>query len=440
MDKVLISEVKKNSIAKEVEIEVNDYLVSINGFKINDIIEYKYLITDEKLLLVVEKTNKDIWEIEIEKEYDEDLGLVFENTIIDQTKGCQNKCIFCFIDQLPKGLRKTLYFKDDDTRLSFLQGNYVTLTNMNEEEIARVIKYRINPINISVHTTNPDLRKTMLNNKNAGKILEIMRRFASARLIMNTQIVLCPNVNDQEELDKTIQDLSALYPYVKSISVVPVGISKYRQGLFPMKEFTKKEAQKILRQISYYQKIMLKNDSVRFVFPSDEFIIKAEQKIPEIDYYEGFEQLENGVGMLSLFKKQIKESLNNIQQEPKSNNISVITGELAYPYMMELMQKIMTKWKQLNIQVYPIKNNFFGEKITVSGLVTGQDMISQLKGKDLGKHVFIPRSMLKAEEEEDIFLDDYSIEEVSKNLSVPVYPIEVEGEILIKKMLSINNV
>ena len=436
MDKVLISEVKKNSIAEEVEIEANDSLVSINGFTINDIIEYKYLITDEKLLLVLEKPNNDIWEIEIEKEYDEDLGIIFKNAIIDQAKGCQNKCIFCFIDQLPKGLRETLYFKDDDTRLSFLQGNYVTLTNMKEEEIKRIIKYRINPINISVHTTNPDLRKTMLNNKNAGKIMETITRFANAGLVMNTQIVLCPSINDQNELDKTIKDLSTLYPYIKTVSIVPVGISKYRQGLFPMKEFTKEEAQKVLKQVSDFQDIMLNKYNSHFVFAADEFIIKAEKDFPDTDYYEGFEQLENGVGMVTLFRGQINETLKNTNQVPKSNNISIVTGELAYPYMKGFMQKVMKKWKQLNIQVHSIKNDFFGEKITVSGLVTGQDIINQLKGKDLGNHVFIPQSMLKAED--NIFLDDYSIDQVSKSLNVPVYPIKVEGETLINKILSIN--
>lgn len=437
MNKILISKVKNNSIAEEVEIESGDSLISINGSSVNDIIEYKYLITDEKLLIVIEKSNNDIWEIEIDKEYDEDLGLVFENAIIDQAKGCQNKCIFCFIDQLPKGLRKTLYFKDDDTRLSFLQGNYVTLTNMKEEEIERIIKYRINPINISVHTTNPDLRKMMLNNKNAGKLMETIVRLADAQLTMNAQIVLCPDVNDGNELDRSLQDLSKLYPYVKSVTIVPVGISRHRQNLFPMREFTKYESQIILKQISDFQNKMLKKHNIRFVFPADEFIIKSETNFPDTNYYEGFEQLENGVGMVTLFSKQINESLKSTQEVPNSNNISIITGKLAYPYVKELMDRVMDKWNQLNIQVYDVKNEFFGEKITVSGLLTGQDIINQLKGKDLGNHVFIPKSMLKAEE--NIFLDDFTIEQVANSLNTPVYPIEVEGDILINKILSINN-
>jgi putative radical SAM enzyme (TIGR03279 family) len=436
MDKILISGVKNNSIAEEVEIESGDSLLSINGSLVNDIIEYKYLITAEKLDIVIEKSNNEIWEIEIDKEYDEDLGLIFKNAIIDQAKGCQNKCIFCFIDQLPKGLRKTLYFKDDDTRLSFLQGNYVTLTNMKEEEIERIIKYRINPINISVHTTNPDLRKRMLNNKNAGKLMETIKRFADEQLIMNAQIVLCPDVNDRDELNKSLRDLSNLYPYVKSVTIVPVGISKHRQKLFPMREFTKKETQIILKQISDFQNKMLKMHSTRFVFPADEFIIRSETNFPDTNYYEGFEQLENGVGMVTLLKDQLNESLKSINEFPNSNKFSIITGKLAYPYIKELMDRVVDKWNHLNIQVYGVKNDFFGEKITVSGLVTGQDIINQLKDKDLGNYVLIPKSMLKADE--NIFLDDYTVEQVANSLNTPVYPVEVEGEILINKILSIN--
>lgn len=437
MNKSIIKEIINNSIAEEVQIEPGDSLISINGSTINDILEYKYLITDEYLFIVLEKGNGDIWELEIDKDYDEDLGLIFENSIIDDARGCQNKCIFCFIDQLPKGLRKSLYFKDDDTRLSFLQGNYVTLTNMNEEDIQRVIKYRISPINISIHTTNPDLRKRMLNNKRAGNVMETIKSLAEAELTMNMQIVLCPDVNDKDELDRTLRDLSKFYPYAKSITIVPVGISKYRQNLFPMREFTRKEAQIILKQIDSFQTQMLNKYNTRFVFPGDEFIIMSQYKFPDASYYEGFKQLENGVGMVTLFSKEIKNALKNTIEEPWPNKISILTGSLAYPYIKELMDGVMAKWPQMNIKVYGIINDFFGEKITVSGLITGQDIVCQLKGKDLGNHILIPQSMLKADE--SIFLDDYTLDQVATILKVPFYPVKVEGSALINMFLSIKN-
>jgi len=434
MNKSIIKEVKDNSIAQEAQIEPGDKIISINGSSIKDILEYKYLITEEYLFIVIKKSNGDIWEIEIDKDYDEDLGLIFENSIIDEPKRCHNKCIFCFIDQLPKGLRESLYFKDDDTRLSFLQGNYVTLTNMNEEDIQRIVKYRISPINISVHTTNPDLRKRMLNNKNAGNIMGIIKEFAEAKLTMNIQIVLCPDVNDKDELDRTIGDLSKYYPYVKSVTIVPVGISKYRQGLFPMREFTREESKIILKQINKFQMHMLKKYNTRFVFPADELIILSQSEFPEAIYYEGFKQLENGVGMITLFSKELNDALKNMKKHPLPNKISIITGTLAYPYIKELMNKVMDKWPQIKIQVYGIKNYFFGEKITVSGLVTGQDIINQLEGKELGNHILIPKSMLKADEE--IFLDDYTIEQVSTLLNKPIYTVEVEGSALLNKLFS----
>lgn len=437
MEHILIKEVKKNSIGEEVGIEAGDFLISINDSPVHDIIEYKYLMTDEQLLLEIEKSNHEIWEIEIEKDYDEDLGLIFENSIIDQAKGCQNKCIFCFIDQLPRGLRETLYFKDDDTRLSFLQGNYVTLTNMKEEEIERIIKYRIHPINISVHTTNPDLRRRMLNNKNAGKIMDLISRFADAQLTMNTQIVLCPEVNDGKELDRTLEDLSKFYPFIKSVTIVPVGITKYRENLYPVREFTKTEAQTILRKVQDFQNKMQKRHNTRFVFLGDEFIIKAEEEFPNIDYYEGFGQLENGVGMVTLFRHQLINSLKNCKDEPDSKKISIVTGKLAYPIIKELTEQIMQKWSQLHITVYLITNEFFGEKITVSGLISGQDIANQLKKKDLGDYILIPQSMLKAED--TIFLDDMTVQELVSKLSTPVYPVEVDGEELIKKFFEIHN-
>ncbi|MCR1898195.1 DUF512 domain-containing protein [Irregularibacter muris] len=432
MDNILIKEVKTNSIAEEAGIEPGDILISINGYPAHDIIEYKYLITDEELLLEIKKDNGEYWDIEIEKDYDEDLGLIFESAIIDKARGCHNKCIFCFIDQLPTGLRKTLYFKDDDTRLSFLQGNYVTLTNITDEEIERIIKYRIHPINISVHTSNPDLRKRMLNNKRADRIMEIISKFADAQLTMNTQIVLCPEINDGAELERTLKDLSQYHPWIKSITIVPVGISKHRQYLYPLREFTKEEAIYVINQISDFQEKMLKTYDTRFVFPGDEFFIKAGIDFPDFNYYEGFGQLENGVGMVTLFAQQFNHSINERNDQPLEKRFSIVTGQLIFPYMKELIQKISQKWNQIQINVFPIENQFFGEKITVSGLITGQDIVEQLKDKQLGEFVLMPQSMLKAEE--NIFLDDYTLDRVAQELKVPVYPIEVNGEELIKKV------
>lgn len=437
MKKNLIQEIKVNSIAEEIGIEAGDYLLSINGSTINDIIEYKYLITDEELILEIDKNNDEIWEIEIQKDYDEDLGIIFENSIIDKTKGCNNKCMFCFVDQLPQGLRESLYFKDDDTRLSFLQGNYVTMTNMKEEEIERIIKYRIHPINISVHTTNPLLRQRMLNNKNAGKIMDIIDRFSEAHLTINTQIVLCPGVNDGVELERTIEDLSKFFPWVQAVTVVPVGITKFRSDLYPLREFTKSESIKTMEIISKFQDKMLEKHRTRFVFPGDEFFIKSQIEFPEYDYYEGFSLLENGVGMVTLFMDQINRKLEEIKKSTPKTDISIATGKLAYPYINKIVKKISEKWEEINIRVFLITNDFFGEKITVSGLITGQDIMTQLKGKKLGNKVLIPRSMLK--NGSNIFLDDYTVEKVSKCLNIPVIPVEVEGEKLIEEILTIHN-
>ncbi len=429
MSKILIKAVKPKSIAEEVGIEKGDLLISINGIGIHDIVEYKYLITNEELMLEIEKKDNEIWEIEIEKEFDEDLGIIFDNSIIDRMKRCHNKCIFCFIDQLPRGLRETLYFKDDDTRLSFLQGNYVTLTNMDEDEIQRIIKYRMSPINISVHTTNPKLRQMMLRNKRAGNIMDIIARFAEARLTMNAQVVLCPDVNDKDELDRTISDLSEYFPWVKTLTVVPVGITRYREDLYPMREFNKREAQHILEQVNRFQKTMLLKHNTRFVFPADELIIRAGKDFPNSDYYEGFGQLENGVGMVTLFSDQFISTLNKIKTcgNTKNLTISVITGNLAYPFIVGLMDIVMEKWDRIKVKTYAITNDFFGKKITVSGLITGQDILKQLKDVDLGNMILIPRSMLKAEE--DYFLDDFTVNDLSSALGTPIFPIEVDGNV-----------
>lgn len=431
----IISKVYKNSIADELGIEVGDLLISINGEPIHDIIEYRFLLSDEYLEVEIQKQNREVYIYEIEKDYDDDLGIEFTNPIIDKAKSCRNKCVFCFIDQLPKGMRETLYFKDDDSRLSFLQGNFVTLTNMSEEDINNIIKYRISPINISVHTTNPELRKTMIKNKFAGNLYSIMERLAEAQIQMNCQIVLCPGYNDKEELERTVSDLTKLYPYVNSAAAVPVGITKHREHLPNLEIFNEKTAGETIDQVDKLQKKYLKELGTRFIFLSDEFYIMANRKLLNYDEYEGFIQFENGVGMISKFEREIKDYLENLSENQKSKikKVSIATGHSAYEFMCEMAKCVMDKCPNVHIDVYKIINNFFGETITVSGLVTATDIIDQLKDKDLGETLYIPRSMLKADE--DIFLDNITLENLSDIMEIEVVPCLNKGKDFIDKIL-----
>ena len=431
----VISKVYKDSIADELGIEVGDLLISINGEPIHDIIEYRFLLSDEYLEVEIQKQNREVYIYEIEKDYDDDLGIEFTNPIIDKAKSCRNKCVFCFIDQLPKGMRETLYFKDDDSRLSFLQGNFVTLTNMSEEDINNIIKYRISPINISVHTTNPELRKTMIKNKFAGNLYSIMERLAEAQIQMNCQIVLCPGYNDKEELERTVSDLTKLYPYVNSAAAVPVGITKHREHLPNLEIFNEKTAGETIDQVDKLQKKYLKELGTRFIFLSDEFYIMANRKLLDYDVYEGFIQFENGVGMISKFEREIKDYLENLSEDHKSKikKVSIATGHSAYEFMCEMAKCIMEKCPNVQIDVYKIINNFFGDTITVSGLVTATDIIDQLKDKNLGETLYIPRSMLKADEE--IFLDNITLENLSDIMGLEVVPCLNEGKDFIDKIL-----
>ena len=431
----VISKVYKDSIADELGIEVGDLLISINGEPIHDIIEYRFLLSDEYLEVEIQKQYREVYIYEIEKDYDDDLGIEFTNPIIDKAKSCRNKCVFCFIDQLPKGMRETLYFKDDDSRLSFLQGNFVTLTNMSEEDINNIIKYRISPINISVHTTNPELRKTMIKNKFAGNLYSIMERLAEAQIQMNCQIVLCPGYNDKEELERTVSDLTKLYPYVNSAAAVPVGITKHREHLPNLEIFNEKTAGETIDQVDKLQKKYLKELGTRFIFLSDEFYIMANRKLLDYDEYEGFIQFENGVGMISKFEREIKDYLENLSEDHKSKikKVSIATGHSAYEFMCEMAKCIMEKCPNVQIDVYKIINNFFGDTITVSGLVTATDIIDQLKDKNLGETLYIPRSMLKADEE--IFLDNITLENLSDIMGLEVVPCLNEGKDFIDKIL-----
>jgi len=440
---VEIKKVEKGSIADEIGLEPGDKIVSINGEKIEDIFDYRFLITDEVIKLKVIKSDSELWEFEIEKDAYEDLGVEFDSPMIDFAKSCMNKCIFCFIDQLPKGMRSSLYFKDDDTRLSFLSGNYVTLTNMKEKDLDKIIKYHMSPINISVHTTNPDLRVKMLKNKNAGDVMQKIRKLAKAGITINCQIVLCRNINDGTELDRTVNDLSALYPSVNSISVVPVGLTKYREGLPDLIPFDKISASETIEQITKWQERLLKEKGSRVVYLADEFYLMAGYEIPSYDEYEDFPQLENGVGLIALFKYEFSDYLDYLREQNidklqilNSNNkrrkISIVTGVLAFEFINGLAKELEKTFKNIEINVYPIKNNFFGEHVTVTGLLTGQDIVQQLSGKDLGEELFIPETMLKADE--DIFLDDYSVKMVEEQLNIKLTVVKNNARDFILKV------
>lgn len=422
----IIDGVMPGSIAEELDIERGDILISANGKEIKDIIDYRYITTDEYVVLLVQKQDGELWELEIEKEYAEDLGLTFTNPLIDNARSCTNNCMFCFIDQLPKGMRETLYFKDDDSRLSFLQGNFITLTNLSEEEINRIIEYRISPVNISVHTTNPELRRKMLNNKNAGKIYDILKRFNSVNIEMDCQIVLVPHVNDGEELERTLKDLSALYPNVNSVAVVPIGVTKFREGLHPVETFNKETSIKLINIIEKVQKDYLKELGTRFVFASDEFYVLADVEVPKEEAYEGFSQIENGVGLIRNFQIEVKEELEDLEGDLVLDKEYVIpTGTLAYEFMDCIAKMVMDRFKGLKINVVPIKNRFFGETITVAGLLTATDIIDQLKDVNLGDGLIITKDMLKADE--DIFLDDITLEGLKEKLGTEISVARVNG-------------
>lgn len=431
----IIEKVEPYSIAEELNFEVGDRLVSINDEIVKDIIDYKYLINDDYIVVRIEKQNKDIYDFEIEKDYNEDLGILFTNPLIDKAKRCSNKCIFCFIDQLPPNMRDTLYFKDDDSRLSFLQGNFITLTNMRDDEIDRIIKYRLSPINISVHTTNPELRVQMLNNKKAGRIMEILERFHEVNLEVNCQIVLVPGVNDGKELERTISDLSRLHPTIGSVAVVPIGVTKYREGLTHVKTFDKDMSASLIEDITKIQNELLENIGTRFVFLSDEFYALSGKDLLSYDEYEGFRQYENGVGMMKLFEVEVDEYLEKLGNYKLNSLRKIIlpTGVLAYDFMNKIARKIENKIANVEIQVVKVYNDFFGHTITVAGLLTGNDIISQLKGIS-GDAILISKSMLKADE--DIFLDDVTLEEFEQRVDKKVIVTEVDGEELIKNIIN----
>jgi len=428
-----IINVKKNSIAEELDIGVGDILLSVNDEVIEDIIDYKYMISDNYIELKVKKSNGNLYEYEIQKEIDEDLGMDFENPLMDKIKTCTNKCIFCFIDQLPKNLRGSLYVKDDDTRLSFLSGSYLTLTNLREKDIAKIIRYGLSPLKVSVHTTNPELRFEMLKNKKAKNIMELLNKFKGTNIEIDTQVVLCKNLNDGKELKKTIEDLRELQPNIRSIAVVPVGLTKFREGLPELYGFDKESSSEVIDIIEKYNKTYRDEINTNFVFLSDEFYINANRKIPTNDYYEEYQQIENGVGMTRLFNWEISQKLKKNYKTKFKREYNIITGELAYDNIKKIANKIHEKYPNIKIIVHKIINNFFGHSITVSGLITGVDIINQLKGKLENKNLIIPNNMIKFNE--DIFLDNVRIKDVERELKSRVIISKVEGNNFMKLIL-----
>ena len=412
---VTITGVEKASPAAKHGILPGDILISINGHDINDVLDYRFRLTEKKITLLIHR-GPDLKEITIKKDEYSDIGLEFETYLMDKKHSCRNKCVFCFIDQLPKGMRDTLYFKDDDSRLSFLMGNYITLTNLSEEDVDRIIEMKTSPINVSVHTTNPELRVKMMKNKNAGKVLSYLRRFADAGISLNCQIVLCKGINDGKELERSMTDLAALYPSLVGVSIVPAGITNYREGLCHLEPFTAEEAGEVIDTIDKFGEKCLKKFGTRLFFSSDELYIEAGRELPGEDYYEGYPQIENGVGMIRSMDGEFTDELDFLDEYDleKPRKVSVATGAAAYDFIKSLADRLCEQVPTLECHVYKIINDFFGHNITVAGLLTGKDLANQLKGKDLGDRLLIPRVTLRSEG--DVFLDDTTPEWLAEQL------------------------
>lgn len=429
----VIKAVEPGSIADELELSPGDVLVSVNGQPVRDVFDYHYLINEEYLEILVRKPDGEEWELEIEKEYEDDLGIEFENGLMDDYRSCSNRCIFCFIDQLPKGMRESLYFKDDDSRLSFLQGNYVTLTNMSDKDVERIITYRLEPINISFQTMNPKLRCEMLHNRFAGDALKKVDRFFEAGIVMNGQIVLCRGINDGAELEKSIEKLSGYLPYLQSVSVVPVGLTDHREGLYPLEPFTKKEAEEVLDLIHGWQEKIYREHGTHFIHAGDEWYLLAEREIPEADTYDGYLQLENGVGMVRLFQEEVREELEKLPGDKRKRKVTIATGGLAAPILRQAVCQIREKYPNAAVQVLAVENRFFGKHITVAGLLTGQDLKAQLSGQDLGEELLLTEHMFRSGEE--VFLDDMTAGELSGALQVPITIVKSDGKAFLEAVL-----
>ncbi len=434
----LISRVTEGSIAWELDIRPGDRLLAIDDNEVNDVLDYRYYVNAYQITMLIEKPDGEQWELDIEHDY-EDLGIEFAEGLMSDYKSCTNKCIFCFIDQMPPGMRETLYFKDDDSRLSFLQGNYVTLTNMKEKDIDRIIRFRLAPINISIHTTNPELRVKMLHNRFAGTSLKYIDTLYANGIPMNGQIVMCRGYNDGAELESTISDLLAYAPLMESLSVVPLGVTKYRAGLTDIALVDRDCARQTIDIIEKYQKIAMQRHGIHFVQASDEFYLLAGRKLPEEERYDGYIQLENGVGMLRLLQEEVFDALTRLQDlsgedREKPERISIATGKLAAPIIRSLSKKLMERLPHKQVEVYSIKNHFFGESITVAGLLTARDLMEQLKKKDLGDRLLLSVHMFRAGEE--IFLDDLSKRDVEEALGVKIIIVGSSGYDFVHALVS----
>ena len=436
--------VEKGSLAEEGDIRPGDTLLSVNGFKIKDYFDYKFLMTDTDVTLKMKDGDGDPYEVCFEKDEYEDIGLEFASTLMDDDRGCRNKCIFCFIDQLPPGMRETVYFKDDDTRLSFLTGNYVTLTNVSYEELDRIVRYRMSPINVSVHTTEPELRKMMLKNRFAGDIMQKLKVLAEGCITVNAQIVLCPDINDKEHLKKTLDDLLTLSDSIVSVSVVPVGLTRYRQDLPKLRLFTPEESAEVIDMVEDLQKKLYPKLGRRFVYAADEFYINCGRSMPDYDCYDGFPQLENGVGMCALLENEVVTYINEHKKslkeaaKGKKRKISLATGMAAYDIINGLAHYTASQFADVCDIIpvtYAVENKFFGESVTVSGLLTGTDIVNKLKGTNLGDELLITENMLRSGE--TVMLDDMTTEDVSKALNIKVTPVGRSGSDFVNAVLGI---
>lgn len=426
---VKILAVEPGGPASHAGVRPGETLLSINGNEICDILDYRFYETDRHLSIVLRDGAGAERTVQIRKGQYESIGLEFETYLMDQQHSCTNRCIFCFIDQLPKGLRKSLYFKDDDSRLSFLFGNYVTLTNLKEREVDRIIKMHISPINISVHTTNPELRVKMMGNRFAGKSLDILYRFAKAGIKLNCQIVLCRDINDGEELDRTLKDLTSLWPSVQSVAVVPLGLTKYRQGLYPLTGYDSETARAVVRQLERWGDRCEQKYGQRICYAADEFYLKAQLPIPPAPFYGDFDQLENGVGLMASLKQEFLDVLEDFVPPASARKVTLATGVAAHPFLDTLLDELRQRCHNLTCNVVPIVNDFFGDTITVAGLVTGGDLLKQLRGRELGDALLLPDVMLRREG--DIFLDDVSLEELSEALQIQIITVPNDGYALL---------
>ena len=435
---VKIKEVLPSSIAEKAGVRGGDNLISISGFDINDVLDYRFYLYEKKITLKIERDGE-LLEFKISKKQYDDIGLEFETPLMDKKHSCRNKCIFCFIDQLPSGLRETLYFKDDDSRLSFLHGNYITLTNLSRADVERIVKMHISPVNVSVHTTNPELRCKMMNNRFAGESLEYLKILKDGNININAQIVLCRGVNDGAELERSLSDLSELFPQLVSVAVVPSGLTKHREGLYPLEPFDMESSAKVIDTVEKINAKYAKRVGKNLFYCSDEFYLTAKRELPKDEYYEEYSQLENGVGMLRSFECEAELFIKMLTDEEKKikREISIATGESAYEFISSIVKKVQRVCPNLSCNIYKIENDFFGHTITVAGLITGKDLINQLSGKDLGSELLISRTMLRSEG--DLFLCGTSLDELGNILGVDVKPVMQDGACFVEALLGIEN-